>query len=445
MPSSRYSLAARKRRKVAPRRAPARRIKRRRAPYRSSRGGWMSSIGRGIGHVAGSLAGGVARGIGYNYGIGKSVLPSSVTDIASSAYNYGSRILGMGDYKLARNSLMTSKGQVPFMHSSKDGVRVRHREFLQDVSSSVTFVNTVYDVNPGLSSCFPWLSALAQNFEEYRLEGMVFEFKSTAANLVSGTNNALGTVIMAADYNSAAPNFVNKAQMENAMWSNSTSTIEGMCMPIECAPSLNPLSNMYIRTGAVPSGQDQRMYDLCNLQIATVGSQAAAVIGELWVTYDVVLLKPVLDSGLALASQSSHFSLTAPAVTTAYFGTSRVNLYDSIGILLSGTVLTFPLGSNGTYQIVYAAYGASTSVSAPTHTLVNCTNVADTFDNASLTVLNNSGATDTKYCEVFYVNISDPTLQATVTYSVGTLCGTPTYGDLYIQQVNDNIRLNVFA
>lgn len=354
------------------------------------------------------------------------------------------KLTGLGGYEYKRNSLVAggkSSSQVPFMHSAKDGVRIRHREFIQDLSSSVAFTNTSFSVNPGLSATFPWLSTVAQNFEEYRLEGLVMEFKSTSADALNSTNTALGTVIMAAEYNSTQAAYINKQQMENSMWATSCKPSEGMCMPIECAPALNPLANQYIRTGAVASGTDQRFYDICNIQVATVGSQAAAVIGELWLSYDVVLLKPQLIGAPGQALKAAHYSLVAPAVTTAYFGTSRsVVGTDSIGLTFSGTVVTFPIGLSGFFMLSYSARGASTACTVPTLTYVNSSLVTSQFNNlASNAVQTNAGETTTTLQMIHFFKISDPTLAATITLSVGTLPGTPTYGDFIVSQIDYEI------
>lgn len=357
-----------------------------------------------------------------------------------AAENLFGKWLGLGEYHFSRNSLMLgdSGAQVPFMHSSKDGVRIRHREFLQDISSSVTFANTSFSVNPGLSYSFPWLSAVAQNFEEYRMEGCYIEFKSTSADALNSTNTALGTVIIAAEYNTTQPAYINKQQMENTMWCVSGKPSESLCMPIECAPQLNPLSNMYIRTGAIGANQDSRFYDLCNFQVATVGSQAAAVVGELWITYDIVLLKPQLVSGPGQALKSAHYSLVAPAVTTAYLGTSRTAVgTDSIGLTLTGTSITLPIGLSGFYFLDYTVRGASTACTTPSFAFTNSSQVTYQWNNGN----NNSSGTspgETTLCYSYsiIVKIPDPTLSAVITLSGGTLPSSSTYGDLFITQVD---------
>nr|AQU11708.1 capsid protein [Cruciviridae sp.] len=388
--------------------------------------GYLGKLGGRVGayigrQVQGGRAGGLAGGLA-----GKKV------------GDWLGKITGLGDYKLQRNSLV-SNGQVPFMHSSRDGVRIRHREFIQDLSGSVAYTNTSFSINPGLTSSFPWLSAISQNFEEYRVEGLVFDFVSTSADALNSTNTALGTVIMAAEYNTAQPSYINKQQMENSMWALSTKPSENACMPVECAPSLNPLSNLYIRVGAVPAGTDQRLFDLCNIQVATVGMQAAAVIGELWMSYDVVLMKPQLDSGLALSAKSAHYKLTAPVVTTAYFGTAQTKTFDSIGLSLSGTVITFPIGSNGVYLMNYLVVGDSTAVTSPTFTFANCSAAPNLYIGSSVAGYSDTSSTVTRYINNTVITISDPGQIATITASVGTLPANPTSGDLLITQLNGSI------
>lgn len=54
--------------------------------------------------------------------------------------------------------------------------------------------------------------------------------------------------------------------------------------------------NLKVRTGDVPSGGTQQLYDVGLFNYATVGMQSAYTVGELWVTYDVQFLKPRLRS-----------------------------------------------------------------------------------------------------------------------------------------------------
>lgn len=63
-------------------------------------------------------------------------------------------------------------------------------------SSAGVFNGLVYKINPGNPETFPWLSSIASNFEAYRIEGLVFEYKTMSADALNSTNTALGQIIL---------------------------------------------------------------------------------------------------------------------------------------------------------------------------------------------------------------------------------------------------------
>ena len=68
-------------------------------------------------------------------------------------------------------------------------VHVKHREFLGVINSSSAFTTQVFELNPGLSRLCPWGSSIANNFQQYKVNAMAFEFVSTSATALStGTN-----------------------------------------------------------------------------------------------------------------------------------------------------------------------------------------------------------------------------------------------------------------
>lgn len=219
--------------------------------------------------------------------------------VAAKMAHGGAKTLlrGSGTYRLGGRRLAPGVGPPMFAGGGK--CRVRHREYLTDihtgplVSGSTGFALTRFDINAGLQHTFPWFSGLGQLYEEYKPKGIVFEFKSTCGNAFSSTNNSLGTVIMATEYNAGFPNFTSKIQMENYKGAVSAAPTRNQYHAIECAGSQNPLSWLYTRSTEVPDGQTPQVYDIGSFQIATVGMQAAGVnIGELWVSYDIELDKP---------------------------------------------------------------------------------------------------------------------------------------------------------
>jgi len=51
------------------------------------------------------------------------------------------------------------------------------------------------------------------------------------------------------------------------------------------------------------------------------------------------------------------------------------------------------------------------------------------------------GEVGTKFLSVYYFNVFDPTLQATITFGTGgTLPSSPVFGDVIISQLNGNLN-----
>lgn len=360
-------------------------------------------------------------------------------------------MLGFGDYvmptfKPEENSLMkqiTSNGP-PAMHSIGREVRICHREYLGDIitGSAGAFTIQSYALNPGLFSTFPWLSAIAQNFEQYRINGMVWEFKSTSADALNSTNTALGTVIMCTEYNASAnigATFANKQQMENHEFCSSARQSCSMLHPIECKKSLTPISELFVRAAAVPAGQDARLYDMGTFAIATVGQQGSNInIGELWCSYDISLLKPQLDSALGYEILSDHYSSTTSISTTNYFGTSQtLRSGSNIGSTITGNVYNFPANiSEGQFMVVWWVGGTSSASTQPTIIPTNCT-VLQMWYNDQFQQLSSGSNTTTQYGLVFMINITAS--GAKFNFTGGSLPSSITSMDLFVTQVNANL------
>jgi len=120
-------------------------------------------------------------------------------------------ITGFGDYNISVNSLMGPAFTPPeIINRSRESVCIRHREYITDITASSAFTLQSYDINPGLVSSFPWLSAVAGNFEEYMISGMIYEFKTLSADYTTASSAALGFVVMATQYNALSANFPDK-------------------------------------------------------------------------------------------------------------------------------------------------------------------------------------------------------------------------------------------
>lgn len=210
-----------------------------------------------------------------------------------------SKLLGFGDYEITTNSLMKNMGGqmvIPkFDNNGNNGIRVREREFLGDIVSGAagTFKNTAFAISPTNQNCFPWLSRLASQFDQWEPNGIVFEFISTSSDF-NGSAQGLGSVIMATDYDVLDPIYTSKILMDNADYSSSQKPSINQIHGIECDPAQRPYKTMYCRS--IESTTANRN-TLGNFQIATAGVSASAVtLGELWISYDITLYKKQLDA-----------------------------------------------------------------------------------------------------------------------------------------------------
>ena len=307
-------------------------------------------------------------------------------DAAKAAGKIGSLIAGFGDYKVQHNSLIHGN-QVPRFSNDTRSNLISHREYLGDLiipagtpGTGSPFQRVDFPINPALDGTFPWLSNLASNYEEYRFVGLLFQFKSNYSDAVVTEGGGLGAVILATEYNVTRAPFSNKLDMENHQYATSSKPSLNVVHPIECAVQDNPLAILFTRSGPVPTGTDPRLYDLGRFSVATQGiPQASADInlGEVWVTYQVELLKPmlqqptqnyeILTSHWVVPSPAGKVDVTHPFGTSGYnpstplSGDATLQEGGTLQCTLTGQLIEFPPAiSDGTFMVQWQASGAST-------------------------------------------------------------------------------------
>jgi len=168
---------------------------------------------------------------------------------------------------------------------------------------------------------------------------------------------------MATQYNVYERNFTNSQFMENTQYSCSGKPSISLLHAVECSKFQNVNSVLYMDDDI--AGDDQRFEDLGKFSIATEGmQQTECVIGELWVSYDVELLKPRQQS---VSDVYDHF------VIGNYPATNGVNYDSHVFQLPPGTYTK----ENSLYQGVTNTSGFSN------HSNFGCTLHSTTTLNAS--------------------------------------------------------------
>lgn len=363
----------------------------------------------------------------------------------------------------------------PRLRNTKTGFIVSHREFIQDIVATQAFVNQVptgsttpgFILNPGNQLTFPWLAQIAENFEEWKPRGILFEFKTTSSDAVVSTNAnaALGTVIMATEYNAYNGTFANKQQMENYEFAVACKPSCSFTHQVECSTAENPEHIFYVRTGAVPTGADQRLYDLGTFQIATVGMQSNGnSIGELWVTYEIEFKKPRIAVGSIdnTSGVMDYFEESATITAANPFGTGTSVIFPQTASNLRGIITPTSIANviptldgNNNPTGSYTASAADTYYFPPGISIGNYLMVyqAGAFTSGSVTTLNLTATTNCIPHNTLqnYISIgtSLDTVQITIPITIikanasvtFTFSGTATNGnafELYVIQFPDS-------
>lgn len=382
----------------------------------------------------------------------------SFSGVLNNLQSLGASFKGMGDYTIRSNSIMGQGGGVDsgaLSSGAAGGIRISRKEYIQDVLSTTAFANTAFAINPANSALFPWLSNIAVNFQEYKIHGMVMQFRSTSAVALNSTNTALGTVVMATDYNASNPPFPSKSQAENTEYTCTSVPSESLLHGIECDPRQTVLPHLFVSPntdGTVPAGQDIKLYNLGVFNFITQGSQAVADIGELWVHYDIEFLKPI-DVGF-VRSALWH------AVTTGCgsgggslvpFGTLVKTQFNTLECTLSSTAalstlalpMSLPVGTVVQIQAIFHGVSSTDSATYPAAptvvglTPVNCLN-GDTV-NSSEPVWNSNTVGTTDLPMLWFYKVS--TLigqQATFSTTVGFNGATGVTADLIVSVIDQN-------
>lgn len=293
-------------------------------------GGFWDDAWRGLKTVGRTALGALPKGTFSSIGgalgglVGQGAAGAQLGSALSTATGYGSYELGP--------SVVDEGMNAPQIVNYAGGTVVSHREYLGPIRASDLFEITRYDVNPGDKKLFPWLSGIAGNFQQYRMRGMIVTFKSTSSDATITTNTNIGTVMMCTDYDVDDPAPFNKAAMmnyEQAVDNKPSSSFQHI---VECDPAQSRNNGVYhIRTEDRSDLQADRRslkdYDYASFYVATEGMQLSGGIrhpvGELWVSYEIELLKPqLLHSSSEARGSTIVFSRFNNVTHTQPFGLS---------------------------------------------------------------------------------------------------------------------------
>jgi len=370
------------------------------------------------------------------------------------------QLSGLGAYQLSniRHNVLI-KPDIPQMMNAiymEGGTIIRHREYLGPITTALTantFKIQSYALQPAQDESFPWLSQIAASYEEYKPNGIMYEFRSTASDAIASSSNlALGQVMLCTQYDPTDPEFVNDVQLLNYSWAQSGKVSDNIQHYVECDPKQSPLSHLYTRNGSAASESDLRFSDFGRFSIATSGLQGTDVqIGQLWVTYEFIFYKPKLPVNSAVAGGFFHYHNDNNVSTNQPLGDAvdatidpesnlDITIIDSYAPSTPDAAVEFlPASQPQSYMVTWSYFGTSTaSVVSPSlgstvdpgiqFINYNYNNTDPTIDNPAAT------ATTTQCCVVSWITVAGDGLKHTLVLSPGVIPGTASV-DLYICQI----------
>jgi hypothetical protein len=295
--------------------------------------------------------------------------------------NVGRKLFGRGEYTMSNELIAGSTSSPPMFSSAGDeagALTVSHREYVGDIfapaaASVSAFTVQSFPINPGLEQTFPWLSQIAQNYEEYELKQCVFQFVSTVQD-INSANGQVGTIITATQYNPSEGDFTDKPAMAAYAHSVSGKSTDNQDHGVECDPSkLSGSEGKYVRANPVMTGEDLKTYDHGRFQLAThniPSAMASGTLGELYVQYTVCLRKPKFFTGRGLgltrymevadATQGASLAISKPFGDDGEELTARQNNLKVKTEKTSNTLkITFPAYYGGRLRLMLVVEGVS--------------------------------------------------------------------------------------
>jgi len=370
---------------------------------------------------------------------GKNVLGFGISSFLGS-------IFGRGAYDVS----LANTGPARF--AASPDVIIAHREFVGDVGGSQAFTVNTFTLNPTNPALFPWLSGVAVNWDQYEWVGILLEYRATSSFATTAANTALGTVIMATDYNLSNAGFSSKVDMENYEGAVSCPPDQSFYHMVECARKETTIEVMYTNQ----NGNDQRFTSLGDFQIATTGMQGAYTIGELWVTYKIKLMKPKLQNHMntnnwvQIRNTGSSITSAAPLGTgftvngSGAFGDVTVSQGMNNWVIYLEPTLDVVDTTLGSYNMVvlYSSFTSNLAVNP----VVNLGTALTTYNWFANKTLNNSFVFDSNVTSTGFVyqqafqfvqnNVGKPSATVQMSQMNGITGTANTYLDIVIYPIS---------
>jgi len=220
--------------------------------------------------------------------------------------------------------------------------RLSHREYLEEVRTDALGLisDFVYKINAGFIDSFPWLGVIAQNFQRYKFNKLVWEYTPACSTITPG-NIVVATVPDVYD-----PLLSSYEQFLGAAGATQSNVWETFKHESTKIPGVS--KQRMVRTQPSDARGDVNLYDAGVMQLHVVGAPATALLGRWSVMYDIELTTPVVASG---ADQAASYTKITLSPAQGNWNWSRIYfeaLLTAADVAIQyGNSFVEPAGSNG--------------------------------------------------------------------------------------------------
>jgi hypothetical protein len=239
-------------------------------------------------------------------------------------------------FPIARNiSVVQSE---PIIRHFGKMTSVTHHELITSVSGSSSFSSARYESNPGISTTFPWLYALAQKYEKYRFRRLELVYIPSKAVVTTP-----GTVYLSVDYDpdDAAPS--SEAAISTYETLASGRPFDEVRVRVDLARVQN--AKMKVRSG--PRAGSKLLYDPCSLLFGTVDMADGSAVGKLYVDYEIELISPQTAPASPLPVAFSMWTLASAQTFTSTVAATMIfdeEIVNGLGVTNTNGSFALPEG-----------------------------------------------------------------------------------------------------
>lgn len=297
---------------------------------------------------------------------------------------------------------------------------------------STGYNTTAYSINPGNPLCFPFLSRVAQNYERYEFEQLMFHYRPSAS--VFANVGAQGFVGISAtmDATQSAPSSQAQAEIMKHSPVVETAVPTTIVLDRKFLESDSPRQLRFVRdNGLIPPGTDPHTYDCGQVFFWTNGQANTNQIGELRVVGKCRLSNPVLDISANAPPNFNISQWNQPSVSGPANGSGLTIPFSqnvlNCGITNTAGTFTIPVGNwliDLDVTSTQSAIGTTNYLSTTASLLLNGATLADPMAQVSIGNTLILCATS-MHCSWAIASNGAATVQGQLTSFFGA--GSPTY------------------